>query len=386
MFNRDLFSRRSLLKAGAVSGAVSGLAALLRGGQRSVFAQEPTHPPADHQAPSTSSGGSPHAAPGGTHSSNHAVGQVNHGLNGFTPQQLLTEFDYGKVSTLSDGRTLREFHVAAFDKEIEIAPGVFFPAWTYNGRVPGPTFRATEGDLIRLTFVNAGTHPHTMHFHGIHRAEMDGSPGIGAGEILPGQSTVYEFDATPFGFHPYHCHAVPLKRHIHKGLYGAWIIDPRAGRPEAREFVMIMNGFDTNFDSANEIYAVNSIAFAYANEPIQVKVGELVRIYLANLTEFDLINSFHIHGNFFNLYRTGTKLTPDDYTDTVMFCQGERAILEMSFPYPGKFMFHAHQSEFAELGWMSFFEVVEGEVSLAAPTSALSEAPLSHHQAGVNYD
>ena len=40
-----------------------------------------------------------------------------------------------------------------------------------------------------------------------------------------------------------------------------------------------------------------------------------------------------------------------------MQCQGQRGILELRFPYTGKFMFHAHQSEFAQLGWMGFFEV-----------------------------
>lgn len=345
MLSRSILSRRTLLKAGALGAAASSLATLLR--QRSpALAQSPDGPDAAHTT---------HTGIG----RNHAVGQVDHARNGFTPQQLLTEVDTGRVSTLSDGRTLREFSIFAADKEIEIAPGVFFPAWTYNGRVPGPTLRATEGDLVRITFTNAGTHPHTIHFHGIHTAEMDGVPGIGAGEVAPGQRTVYEFEAVPFGFHPYHCHSIPLKRHIHKGLYGAWIVDPKEGRPPAREFVLTMNAFDTNFDGENEIYAVNSIAFAYANEPIKIRVGELVRVYLSNMTEFDLINSFHIHGNFFHLYRTGTRLEPDDYTDTVMLCQGERAILEMEFPYPGKYMFHAHQSEFAELGWMSFFEVVE---------------------------
>lgn len=348
MFGDSELSRRALLKAGALSGAITSLAALF-GRHPPALAQGPGDPHSTHEVTAAQHGG------------NHTVGQVDHARNGFTPMHLLTEFDVGTVSTLPDGRTLREFSLFAADKEIEIAPGIMFPAWTYNGRVPGPTLRATEGDLVRITFTNAGSHPHTIHFHGIHPAEMDGVPGIGAGEIAPGESTVYEFEAIPFGFHPYHCHALPLKRHIHKGLYGAWIIDPKEGRPPAREFVMIMNAFDTNFDGENEIYAVNSIAFAYVNEPIRVKVGELVRIYLANLTEFDPINSFHIHGNFFRLYRTGTRLEPDEYTDTVMLCQGERAILELEFPYPGKYMFHAHQSEFAELGWMSMFEVVEGE-------------------------
>jgi len=94
-------------------------------------------------------------------------------------------------------------------------------------------------------------------------------------------------------------------------------------------------------------------------EPIRVTVGQLVRIYLVNLTEFDLINSLHLHGMFFDVYRTGTALVPSERTDTIMLCQGERAILETTFRYPGDFMFHAHQSEFAELGWMGLFRAVE---------------------------
>ena len=169
---------------------------------------------------------------------------------------------------------------------------------------------------------------------------------------------MYEFDADPFGLHLYHCHTVPLKRHIHKGLYGTFIIDPRpstGSRPAAEELVMVMNAFDTTFDSENEVYAVNTVANAYMHEPIRVTVGQLVRIYLVNVTEFDPINSLHLHAVFFDVYRTGTSLTPTEKTDTIMLCQGERAILETTFRYPGDFMFHAHQSEFAELGWMGLF-------------------------------
>ena len=137
------------------------------------------------------------------------------------------------------------------------------------------------------------------------------------------------------------------------------IIDPRAGRPAADEMVMVMNAFDTNFDADNEVYAVNTVANAYMLDPIRVTVGRLVRIYLVNLTEFDVINSLHMHAMFFDVYRTGTSLTPGDRTDTVMLCQGERAILETTFRYPGDFMFHAHQSEFAELGWMGLFRAEE---------------------------
>ena len=62
----------------------------------------------------------------------------------------------------------------AGDSEIEVAQGVTYAAWTYNGTVPGPVLRATEGDIFRVEFTNQGSHPHTIHFHGVHPANMDG--------------------------------------------------------------------------------------------------------------------------------------------------------------------------------------------------------------------
>lgn len=249
---------------------------------------------------------------------------------------------------------VREYAVAAVDRRIEVAKGVFFSAWTYNGTVPGPVIRATEGDLLRVRFTNGGSHPHTMHFHGIHPADMDGVFEI----VEPGAAFTYEFRARPYGMHLYHCHSTPLKKHIAKGLYGAFIIDPPEPRPPAQELVMVLSGFDTDGDGENNFYGVNGPAFYYARYPIRVGRSQTVRIYLANLTEFDLVNSFHLHGDFFRYYPTGSS-DHFEYTDTVMLCQGQRGIIEIDFAHTGRFMFHAHQSEFTELGWMGFFEVVD---------------------------
>jgi manganese oxidase len=329
-------SRRDLIKVGALS--TVGLAA---GG--SAFALGNKNPAAPQQ---------------GTGSESHhqmvTMGELQAGS--FDPTAYLENFDTGKVSTLPSGQTLREYELLAADREIEVAPGVFYPAWTYNGSVPGPTIRCTEGDRVRIRFRNEGSHAHSVHFHGIHPAGMDGA----FEPVQPGQSFTYEFDAEPFGLQLYHCHTVPIKRHIHKGLYGVFIIDPKVGRPPAHELVMMMNGFDTNFDNDNEVYAVNTVAFHYQKHPIQIRQNELVRIYLVNITEFDLLNSFHLHGNFFKLYRTGSNLEHFEYTDTVALCQGERAVLEFSYQHQGLFMFHAHQSEFAELGWAGIFSVKAG--------------------------
>jgi FtsP/CotA-like multicopper oxidase with cupredoxin domain len=286
---------------------------------------------------------------------------VDHAANGFNPTEILRDFDHGRTRRLASGRVVREWELVAGDKEIEVAPGVKFPAWTYNGRVPGPTLRAREGERLRIRFANGSSHPHTIHFHGIHPALMDGVPGVGEGGggglIQRGETFTYEFEAEPFGLHHYHCHTSPLSAHIHKGLYGTFIVDPARGRPDADELVMVMNGFDTNYDLENEVYAVNTVGFHYVNEPVRVKRGELVRIYLVNLLEFDPLNSFHIHANFFHHYPTGTSLEPVELTDTIVQGQGQRAILELRFPYRGRFMFHAHKTEFAELGWLGFFDV-----------------------------
>jgi len=325
-----------------------------------LHARVPHSHPWDETARAAGAGSGQHGHGGPAlegHADFRAGETVDHRANGFDPSELLRDFDWGRTRRLPNGRVLREWELEAVDREIEVMPGVRFAAWTYNGRIPGPTLRCHEGDRLRVTFANASAHTHTIHFHGIHPAAMDGVPGVGAGEIPPGGRTVYEFDALPAGVHLYHCHVRPLAEHIAKGLYGAFIVDPAEGRPDADEMVMVMNGFDTNFDRSNEVYAANTIGFAYMHSPIEVRREAPVRVYLVNVLEYDLINSFHLHGNMFEYFPTGTSSRSSELTDTVMLCQGQRGILEWRFHTAGRFMFHAHQSEFTELGWQGFFEV-----------------------------
>lgn len=328
--------RRGFVKAAALAGGAAAIASAL---PRAMAVEDVSR-----------------AAAGG-HGNNVAMGRIR--TDDFDPYSYLSRFDWGReVEDLGNGRKVREYTIVASDVPIEVVPGVVFNAWSFNGQVPGPTLRAREGDRLRIQFLNGGTHPHTMHFHGIHADVMDGIPNVGPGEILPGGRFTYEFDADPHGVHLYHCHAAPLKRHIHKGLYGAYIVDPADGWGDpANEMVMMLNGFDTNFDGANEVYAVNTKAFAYMDRPIRIRKDELQRVFLVNITEFDPVNSLHLHGNFFHYTEIGHKSNPRRFTDNVALIQGERGMLEFRYKMPGKFVFHAHQSELAELGWVGMFEV-----------------------------
>jgi len=167
-------SRRRFLAGGAGVAAGAGLL-LTRAGDASAQGTDGhgtgAHGTGAHGTGAHGGGG--HG--GGINGATFRAGQVvDHTANGFHPTQLLRSFDTGRVSALPDGRTLREWEVVAVDKDVEVAPGVSFPAWTFDGRIPGPTLRCREGDRLRVRFVNGSAHPHTMHFHGIHPADMDG--------------------------------------------------------------------------------------------------------------------------------------------------------------------------------------------------------------------
>jgi FtsP/CotA-like multicopper oxidase with cupredoxin domain len=365
-----------------------------------------------------------HATPGHDEGESHGnFGAVDEYRDTeFDPHEFLTTFNTGRDGQETvgqdvyeaDGRTVREFELVAVDDTITVAPGVQFEAWTFNGQVPGPTLRVEEGDLVRIRFRNASEHAHTIHPHLENtNPRMDGIPQNGPGVLETGETFTYEWIAQPAGVHVYHCHSLPLKEHIHRGLYGAIVVDPdpervaerpreylnyhgpitdelrarlvaeaesrnhqQPGNDEVNEMVMVMNGFDTNFDGDNEVYAANTRAFAYGvgqtdgngnwqpgetKRPIEVDRTERQRVYLVNTIEFDPINSFHTHSQFFDYYDHGTTLLPTKTNvDTIMQCQAQRGIIELDYSDhdPGLYMFHAHQSEFAELGWMSFFEVV----------------------------
>ena len=302
-----------------------------------------------------------------------------------TSIEYLTYFNCGRIIPEEKTKTnqmIREFTLLVEEnKTIPVShQGHTLNGWTFNGTVPGPTMRMTEGDLVRITVINSADNAkaHSLHMHSIHSADMDGVEGPG-GTIAPGNSFTYEFIAQPYGVYPYHCHVNPIADHINRGLYGMMIIDPKEPREQMTEFAIMMNAYDLDYDQegsttirpvnataeeleeegerGNEIYTVNGKAFDYMYNPIQIQNGKPYRIYLVNMVEFDPINNFHLHGNVFDYYTSGTDETADFKNDIVTLSQGDRGILEFQYKIPGRYMFHAHVTEFTDLGWMGFFNV-----------------------------
>jgi len=311
-----------------------------------------------------------------------------------TSIEYLTFFNCGRITAEdknsgynnSENETTREFTLIIDENSsIPIASNglVFSPAWTFNGTIPGPTMRVTEGDIVKIKVINPAenNHTHSMHMHSIHPGDMDGVDGPG-GYIKPGQNFTYIFKAGPYGVYPYHCHVSPIDQHIKNVLYGALIIDPKTPRQNMTEMVMMMNGYDLDyekegvgpsriptpqeyeedympqaFEHGNEVYTVNGKAFDYVENPIPIKQNANYRIYLLNMLEFDQVNSFHLHGNMYKYIPSGTSKNASLINDIVTLGQGDRGIVEFNYPYPGQYMFHSHINEFSDLGWMGYFKV-----------------------------
>src|SRR5690349_15165356 len=136
-------SRRKLL--GGAAGAAAAIPVL-----HELVPHQVVH---DQLARAAGTGGHEHSGHGGSKGvyngahagSSHSgtIGTVDPKVNGFDPHEIVREFDYGKVSR-EGGRTVRTWEIVAEDITIQVAPGVEFAAWAYNGRIPGPTLRATE--------------------------------------------------------------------------------------------------------------------------------------------------------------------------------------------------------------------------------------------------
>lgn len=247
----------------------------------------------------------------------------------------------------------KEFNLNVFPLNVDISHGVSFPAWTFDGIVPGPILRATLGDQLSVHVKNSSPDPHSLHFHGSHDPNEDGWEPIPAF----GERT-YRIVAGPVGMHPYHCHVPPLVLHTAKGLFGTLIVDPPKPRLPAHEFVLTFSGWDLKNRGKNDYYSWNGVSGLYDRYPMKVPVGEKVRFYIQNLLEREAVVTFHLHAQTFDIIRNLGSTIPDGHSDVVTLGPTERAIIEFTLPKKGRYMFHPHQTHMAENGGMGWIVAI----------------------------
>jgi len=289
------------------------------------------------------------------------------------------------------------YTLIAQDAEIEVAKGVVAKVWTYNGTVPAPTLRFTEGDDVTVKFVNKTPYAHTVHFHGTHDSANDGV----FPQIMPGEEYTYHFVAKEAGLFIYHCHAFPTSEHVRMGMFGTMIIDP-AVRPmdPAREYFFTLSEFDPNnaLEYFTKYYPINGYANQYMDDnSIKVVKGELVRFYVIGIGGV-LPSAFHVHSTIAKVYPSGILWNEPYFAQTHLIANGDTAIIEVKWDDPGTYFIHVHGIQ-EERGSMATVEVLENDsLLLSKQTSSNNKGSHSmiqwqedlikslEHPEIINYD
>lgn len=194
-------------------------------------------------------------------------------------------------------------------KEVDLPidnKGTMYHAWTFEGQVPGPVVRVTEGDTVNVTLINDKNN-HNSHSIDMHAAQADVLKDFAP--VKPGSQGKYTFVASHPGVFFYHCGSDPMVQHIARGMFGVIIVDPKdsSEMPKAdREYVLVQSELYKNPDNVPDMMAnkwdnvmFNGGIFKYdpVNDPnatrmLQAKPGERVRIYFVNAGPNEF-SSFH---------------------------------------------------------------------------------------------
>jgi FtsP/CotA-like multicopper oxidase with cupredoxin domain len=231
---------------------------------------------------------------------------------------------------------VKVFELTAQVVKWEVAPGEVIDAWTYNGMVPGPLLRVTEGETLRIVLKNELPEPTVVHVHGpMLPNSQDGVPDVTQPVVNPGETFTYQFEAKPSGTFLYHTHHNSLTQKS-KGLYGVMQIDPKdAPKRYDREYFQVVG-------ELGGFFVINGKAFPMT-DVMEAKVGERVMIHLVNLGE--MIHPMHSHGFPTKIVGTDGHPVPEGLAlvkDTVTVGPGERYDLEFTADNPGAWVYHCH--------------------------------------------
>lgn len=246
-----------------------------------------------------------------------------------------------KLPFTMDGTT-KVFNINTKAVSWETRSGDKVQAFAYNGVVPGPEIRVTEGDKLRFILKNDLPESTSIHWHGVHTPNaMDGVPYVNQPVVKPGASFTYEFEAKPIGTHMYHSHHNAAEQ-VTKGLLGAFIVEPKDKSKEPKydsEYSLILN--DTNVG-----LTINGRSFP-GTAPILAKKGERIRIRFMN--EGLIIHPMHLHGYYMQVIsKDGAPLTSPYLADTLNLAPGERYDVIVEANEPGAWAFHCHILTHAE--------------------------------------
>ena len=271
---------------------------------------------------------------------------------------------------------VKAFRIPIRDAQVDIAPGVKYAGWTFGGTVPGPAIRVREGDRVRVTVVNQASMPHSIDFHAA-RVPMN----VDFRMIMPRDSISFEFVARDPGAYLVHCGTPPVLLHLMQGMYLPIIVDPKGGWPGKveKEFVLVQSEFYVQggdsaqpgqadwahaLDRQASYVVFNGRAFQYQTTPLQVNVGDRVRLFVINAGP-NFTSDFHIVGAIFDrVYPDGDPRHALTGVQTWGIPAGSGAVFETHFAADGSgagtYAFVTHAFSDAAKGAVGLIHVGDG--------------------------
>jgi nitrite reductase (NO-forming) len=275
--------------------------------------------------------------------------------------------------------TVIDLNLTAYETVQEIAPGVKYHVWTFNGTTPAPVIRVHLGDTVHFTLTNASTigMQHAIDFHAAMTPWAD-LPAAGSATLTgnyqpvnPGQSKTFDWVAMFPGVFMYHCGVPPVLEHISNGMYGAIIVEPN-DLPAEREFVLVSSEFypgakpvkgvyEGDYDamlSAHPTYVVfNGKVDQYKTAPLVVAPNEPFRIWVLNAGP-TLTTAFHVIGTMFDkTFADGNPANVEYGLQTYNIAPGGGAMFELNIPDAGLYPFVTHAFAYAGLGAVGLIKV-----------------------------
>ena len=265
---------------------------------------------------------------------------------------------------------LVKVHMTLKDMTMEIAPGVKYNTWAFDGHgAPGPVVHVREGQTVEMTLTNGGSIPHSIDFHAARIA-----PDKAFRDAQPGESFTFRFKAGDPGVYMYHCGTKPVLAHIANGMYGAIVVSPRKPLPKVdNEYVLVASEWYLNGDGLSQPASLsmekarammpdwttfNGYANQYVTHPLTADPGETTRFYVVAAGP-TLETAFHVVGTIFNRAWVNADVTnpPQKGVQTVSVAPGGGGIFDVKVDEEGLYPFVSHAFAHVDLGQVGLLKV-----------------------------
>ena len=259
--------------------------------------------------------------------------------------------------------------MALKDMVVEIAPGVKYNTWAFDGHgAPGPIIHVREGQTVEMTLTNGGAIPHSIDFHAARIA-----PNVAFRDVAPGESFTFRFRATDPGVFMYHCGTKPVLAHIANGMYGAIVVEPKAGLPSVdHQYVLVASEWYLNSSGLDKPATLdmvkahqrtpdwvtwNGYAGQYVKHPLTADPGDTTRFWVVTAgPSFD--TAFHIVGTILNRAWVNQDMTQyQQGVQTVSVPAGGGGVFDVKIDGPGLYPFVSHSFASVDMGLVGLLKV-----------------------------